>query len=110
MCRDRIRKAKAQVELNLVGDVKNNKKGFNRCTSRRQAKECVPPLINEDRELASSNMGKAEVRNESFALLLTAGQAPPKATPAELGSGTVPHDVSPLGLEEENGAAGLGAL
>ena len=30
MCRDRIRKAKAQMELNLVRDVKDNKKGFYR--------------------------------------------------------------------------------
>ena len=28
MCRDGARKAKAQMELNLVKDVKNNKKGF----------------------------------------------------------------------------------
>ena len=62
VCRDRIRKAKAQVELNLVWDVKNNKKGFYRYAGRRQAKESVPPLINEDRELASSDMEKAELR------------------------------------------------
>ena len=28
VCRERIRKAKAQMELNLVRDVKDNKKGF----------------------------------------------------------------------------------
>ena len=55
MCRDRIRKANAQVELNLARDVKDNKKGFYRYISRRrQIKESVPPLINEDGELASS--------------------------------------------------------
>ena len=43
VCRDRIRKAKAQMELNLVRDVKDNKKGFYRYTGRRrQAKESVP--------------------------------------------------------------------
>jgi len=30
VCRDRIRKAKAQMELNLARDVKDNKKGFYR--------------------------------------------------------------------------------
>ncbi len=30
VCRDRIRKANAQVELNLARDVKDNKKGFYR--------------------------------------------------------------------------------
>ena len=45
VCRDRIRKAKEQMQLNLVRDVKDNKKGFCRYIgSRRQAKESVPPL------------------------------------------------------------------
>lgn len=30
LCRDGIRKVKLQVELNLAGDSKNNKKGFYR--------------------------------------------------------------------------------
>ena len=43
MCRDRIRKAKAQMELNLARDVKDNKKGFYRYIGRRrQAKESSP--------------------------------------------------------------------
>ena len=58
-------------------DSVNNKKGFYRYTGRKQAEESVPPLISEDRELASSDVGKAEVLNKSFALLLAAGQAPP---------------------------------
>jgi len=28
LCRDRVRKAKAQLELNLARDTKKNKKGF----------------------------------------------------------------------------------
>ena len=45
-CRDRIRKAMAQMELNLVRDVKDSKKGFYRYIGRRrQAKESVPPLM-----------------------------------------------------------------
>jgi len=36
MCRDKIRKAKAQMELNLVRDVKNNKKGFYRYIGRSE--------------------------------------------------------------------------
>jgi len=36
MCRDRVRKAKAQIELNLVRDVKNNKKEFYKYTGRRR--------------------------------------------------------------------------
>ena len=40
MCRDRIRKAKVQMELNLARDVKDNKKGFYWYIGRRrQAKD-----------------------------------------------------------------------
>ena len=56
MCRDRIRKAKALVELNLARDVKDNKKGFYRYIGRRrQAKEGAPPLMKGSGELASSD-------------------------------------------------------
>ena len=37
--------------------------------------EC-PPLINDDGELASSDMEKAEVLNKCFASVYTGGQAP----------------------------------
>ncbi|MDK9581258.1 hypothetical protein QQA45_07165 [Sneathia sanguinegens] len=46
VCRDRIRKAKVQIELNLARDVKDNKKGFYRYIGRRrQAKESVLSLM-----------------------------------------------------------------
>ena len=62
VCRDRIRKAKAQKELNLVRDVKDNKKGFYRYVGRRRwAKESVSPLMKGNGELASSDIEKAEV-------------------------------------------------
>ena len=42
MCRNKIRKTKAQIGLNLARDVKDNKKGFYRYIGRRrQAKESV---------------------------------------------------------------------
>ena len=40
MCRDGVRKAKAQLELNLARDAKN-KKGFYRYVS--QKRKCTPP-------------------------------------------------------------------
>jgi len=44
LCRDGVRKAKAQLELNLARDAKNNKKGFYRYVSqKRKIKESVPP-------------------------------------------------------------------
>ena len=74
-CRHRIRKAKAQVELNLARDVKNNKKTFYRYIGqKRQAKTGVPSLVNLKGELASMDEEKAEVLNEFFALVFTGGQ------------------------------------
>jgi len=35
MCRDRIRKATAQLELNLARNAKNNKKGFYRYVGQK---------------------------------------------------------------------------
>ena len=76
MCRDRITKAKEQMELNLSRDVKDNKKGFYRYIGRKtQAKESVPPLMKCNGELASSDTEKAEVLNEYFASVFTGGQA-----------------------------------
>ncbi len=76
VCRDRIRKAKAQMELNLARDVKDNKKGFYRYIDRkRQAKESVPHLMKGNGELASSDIEKAEVLSERFASVFMGGQA-----------------------------------
>ena len=76
MCRDGIRKAKAQMELKLARDVINYEKGFFiYIGQKRQAKESVPPLINEKGELTSSDMEKAEVFNKFFALVFMVSQA-----------------------------------
>ena len=36
LCRDGVRKAKAQLELNLARDAKNNKKGFYRYINQKR--------------------------------------------------------------------------
>ncbi|KAK4831467.1 hypothetical protein QYF61_017715 [Mycteria americana] len=47
LCRDGVRKAKAQLELNLARDAKNNKKGFYRYVSqKRKVKESIAPPMN----------------------------------------------------------------
>jgi len=76
VCRDRIRKAKAQMELNMARDVKYKKKGLYRYIGRkRQAKESVPPLMKVNGDMASSDIEKAEVLSECFASVFTGGQA-----------------------------------
>ncbi len=52
LCRDRVRKAKMQMKLNLMRVVKN-KKGFHRyVVQKRWAKENVTSLINKKSEKA----------------------------------------------------------
>ncbi|KFR01231.1 hypothetical protein N306_09969, partial [Opisthocomus hoazin] len=77
LCRDGVRKAKAQLELNLARDVKNNKKGFYRYVSRKKmVKESVPPLMSETGELATADEEKAEVLNNFFASVFTGNLSP----------------------------------
>lgn len=67
-CAERVRKAKMQMELNLMRVVQNNKKGFHRYTGqKRWAKETVTPLINKS--------VKAEVLSEFLTLVFTGCQA-----------------------------------
>ena len=48
ICKDRIRKAKAQMEVNLVRDVTNNKKGFYRYNGQLRKAQKVYPLVRRD--------------------------------------------------------------
>jgi len=69
-----IRKAMAQMEVNLARDIKN-KNGFYRYIGqKRQAKESIPSLVNEKGELATTAMEKAEVLSECFASIFTGRQ------------------------------------
>ena len=72
-CIGEIRKAKAQMKLNLARDVKNNKKLFSRYVGqKRKAKDSARE---EKGELATTVMGKAEVLDEFFASVFTGNRA-----------------------------------
>jgi len=63
-----VRKAKALTQLDLVRDVKGNKKAFYRYVSdRRQTRENVGPLQKEAGDLVTQDVEKAEVLNDFFA-------------------------------------------
>ncbi|KAK4806963.1 LOW QUALITY PROTEIN: hypothetical protein QYF61_027330 [Mycteria americana] len=92
LCRDGVRKAKAQLELNLARDAKNNKKGFYRyINQKRKVKESVPPLMNKNGGLVSTDEEKAE------SSLATALLTPPESMDNTLGT----RGVKPLPLEDQ---------
>ncbi|KFQ20880.1 hypothetical protein N332_01897, partial [Mesitornis unicolor] len=70
--RDQVRKAKAQMKLNLARDIKGNKKNFYRYISdKRKAREDMGPLWKENGELVTRDTEKAEVLNDFFASVFT---------------------------------------
>ncbi|KAK4827148.1 hypothetical protein QYF61_015102 [Mycteria americana] len=70
--RDRVRKAKADLELSLARDVKDNKKGFYKfINSKRKTKENMGPLLNVARELVTNGTEKAEILDAFFASVFT---------------------------------------
>ncbi|PKU44209.1 hypothetical protein llap_5469 [Limosa lapponica baueri] len=77
ICRGKIRRAKAQAELNLATTVKDNKKSFLQyINKKRQARENIGPLMNEAGALVVEDTEKAELLNPFFALVFTAKAAP----------------------------------
>lgn len=67
-CRDKIRKAKARLELNLATAVKDNKKSFYKyINAKRRAKENLHPLLDAEGNLNTKDEEKVEVLNAFFA-------------------------------------------
>jgi len=71
-CKDDVRKAKAQLELNLAKDAKNNKRGFYRYVrQKRKVKESVAPPMSKNGKLVKMDKEKAEVLSNFFDSLFT---------------------------------------
>ncbi|KGL87978.1 hypothetical protein N301_00234, partial [Charadrius vociferus] len=69
---DQVRKAKAQIELNLARDVKGYKKSFYVYISdKRKTRENVGPLRKEMGDMVTQDMEKVEVLNNFFASVFT---------------------------------------
>ena len=65
---EKIRKAKAQLELNLATKVKNNNKYFYKyINSKGRARESLHPLLYAEGNLLNKDQDKAEVLNAFFA-------------------------------------------
>jgi len=71
LCRDEVRRAKAQLELNLARDAKSKEQGFYRYVSqKRKDKESVCLLMSKTGKLVTTDEEKAEVLNNFFCLSL----------------------------------------
>ncbi|KAK4816253.1 hypothetical protein QYF61_013887 [Mycteria americana] len=68
LCREKIRRAKAELELSLATAVKDNKKYFFKyISSKRRAKENLQPLVDRGGNTVIQDEEKAEVLNAFFA-------------------------------------------
>ncbi|KAK4811064.1 hypothetical protein QYF61_016350 [Mycteria americana] len=68
LCREKIRRAKTELELNLAAAVKDNKKYFfKHISSKRRAKENLQPLVDGGGNTVTKDEEKAEVLNAFFA-------------------------------------------
>ena len=68
LCREKIRRAKAQPELNLATAVKDNKKCFYKYISnKRRTKENLHPSLDAGGNIVTKDEEKAEVLNAFFA-------------------------------------------
>ncbi|PKU47794.1 rna-directed dna polymerase from mobile element jockey-like [Limosa lapponica baueri] len=79
-----MRKAEANLELNLARDVKYNKKGlFKYIHSKRKTRENVGLLLNEAGALVMEDTEKAELLNAAFASVFTAEANPQESQTLE---------------------------
>ncbi|KAK4827767.1 hypothetical protein QYF61_021512 [Mycteria americana] len=68
LCRDKIRRAKAQLEFNMLTAIKDNKKCFCKYISnKKRAKENLHPLLDAGGNIVTKDEEKAEVLNAFFA-------------------------------------------
>lgn len=56
LCRDGIRKTKAQLELNLARDVKNKKESYKYINQKRNIQEGVPPDGEQYRQTGNNGL------------------------------------------------------
>ena len=81
VCREEVRKAKAQPELRLATAVKENKKSFYKCINgKRRTKDNFCPLIDAVENVTTEDKEKAEVLNTFFTSTFNSQTSYPQGT------------------------------
>ena len=82
MCREKIRKAKAQLKVNLATGVKRNKKLFYKyINSKRRTKKNLHSLLDEAGNVTTEDKEKTEVLNAFFTSVFKSQTSYPQGTP-----------------------------
>ncbi|KAK4816845.1 hypothetical protein QYF61_023967 [Mycteria americana] len=102
LCREKTRKAKAELELNLATAIKDNKKHFFKyISSKRRAKENLQPLVDGGGNTVTKDEEKAEVLNAFFASVFNSRANCPLGTqPLELEDRDGDQNGAPMIQEE----------
>ena len=71
LCREKIRKAKAPIELSLATKVKDNNKYFYiYINCKRKARENLHPFLDTEGNMVTKDQDKAELLNTSVRLVI----------------------------------------
>ncbi|KAF1442156.1 hypothetical protein FQV24_0000798, partial [Spheniscus mendiculus] len=101
LCREEMRKAKAQLECNLAAVVKDNKKSFYKYIDKKRGKENLHPLLDAGGNVVTKDEEKAEVLNAFFASVFNRQTGYPQGTqPPELEDRDRKQDEPPIIQEE----------